>query len=411
MADAKKLLKNIASLGLMQVVNYVLPILIMPFLVVKIGISNVGLLATFTAIAAYMQIVIDYGFNLSATRDIAKDGYTNERASVVTSSVLTIKLFFSLLFIILSLLALELIPEWRVYTLPFMITVGIAVFQSMFPVWHFQAAEKMHFITACNSIPKLVSAGMVFIFVATPNDAWKVQACFMAGAVVSFIVSMIVLYVKFDFKIDVSVSQCRRQLQDGFSIFVARAASGLYKNFNVLILGLFAGTAAVGAYSIAERILRSAQMVQNVVGDTLYPSFARGFTGDKGFFRRSAERYRWHIISFYAVASVSIFLLSGLIGELIGRTSAEEVSSCLRIMSAAFFFGGLNYVCAILGLTSCGYARQFSLCVLATGVFNVICATTLSYFYSYYGASVSLALSELFLLCFVVFYSKRTGIL
>ncbi|WP_142764117.1 oligosaccharide flippase family protein, partial [Klebsiella pneumoniae] len=81
-----------------------------------------------------------------------------------------------------------------------------------------------------------------------------------------------------------SFKDINKQLKDGYSIFVARIASGLYKNFNVLILGFFAGTAAVGAYSIAERILRSAQMVQNVIGDTLYPSFAKGFTGDPGFF-------------------------------------------------------------------------------------------------------------------------------
>lgn len=411
MADAKKLLRNLASLGMMQMVNYVLPILIMPFLVVKIGISNVGLLATFTAITAYMQLVIDYGFNLSATRDIVKDGYDNAKASAVSSSVLVIKLCFSFIFILASLVIIEFIPSLNEYRTPFLLTIGIAVFQSLFPAWHFQAAEKMHFITTCNSIPKLVSAGMIFIFVSSSDDVWKVQACFMAGTVVSFIAAMIVLMVKFNFKVTLSISQCLRQLKDGYSIFLARAASGLYKNFNVLILGFFAGSAAVGAYSIAERILRSVQMVQNVVGDTLYPSFSRGFTSDKDFFRRSAERYRWHIISVYAIASIVIFLLSGLIGELIGRTSADEVSSCLRIMSIAFLFGGLNYVFAVLGLTSCGYARQFSWCVIATGLFNVLCATTLSYFYSYYGASASLALSELFLLCFVVIYSKRTGIL
>ncbi|EPU1548795.1 oligosaccharide flippase family protein, partial [Klebsiella pneumoniae] len=176
--------------------------------------------------------------------------------------------------------------------------------------------------------------------------------------------------------------------------FVARIASGLYKNFNVLILGFFAGTAAVGAYSIAERILRSAQMVQNVIGDTLYPSFAKGFTGDPGFFKKSSQKYKWHIIVTYTAASLILFYLSDFIGHVIGRTSSVEVASCLKIMAPAFLFGGLNYVCAILGMTSCGYSKQFSLCVIATGIFNVVCSTVLSYLYSYHGTSLALTLSE-----------------
>lgn len=411
MEISSKIVRNFASLGLMQVVNYILPLVLIPFLVIRIGISNVGILATFTAITAYMQLVIDYGFTLSATRDIAKDGYDDLRASVISTSVFAIKTLLSLFFVLISFAILISTPSLHEYTLSFMLTVGIVIFQSLFPTWHFQAAERMHYITTCNSIPKLISAAMVFYFVESPNDVWKVQACFMSGAVVSFIASLVVLRTKFNYKIRFSVNECRKQLADGYAIFVARVASGLYKNFNVLILGFFAGTAAVGAYSIAERIIRSAQMVQNVVGDTLYPSFAKGSTGDKEFFKRTARKYRWHIIIAYSFAALIIFALSGIIGDLIGRSSSAEVASCLRIMSVAFLFGGINYVCAILGLTSCGYAKQFSLCVIATGIFNVICATALAYFFSYYGASSALALSELFLLCFVVFYSKRTGIL
>jgi PST family polysaccharide transporter len=61
----------------------------------------------------------------------------------------------------------------------FFLTIGIAIFQSLFPVWHFQAAERMQFITVCNSIPKLIAAGFIFVFVKTPDDVWKVQACFL----------------------------------------------------------------------------------------------------------------------------------------------------------------------------------------------------------------------------------------
>lgn len=406
-----KIIKNIASLGTMQVVNYLLPILLMPFLVVSIGIDNVGLIAAFTAIATYMQLVIDYGFNLSATKEISKNGYDNNRASIVTSAVLNIKIIFSFLFLIISFLFFNLSGYHHEYMKIFMLTIGVMMFQSYFPVWHFQSAEKMQYITICNSIPKIIAALMIFYFVKSPDDTWKVQACFFVGAVASFLFSMIILKKYFDFRYQISLTCLRLQLSLGYSIFIARFSSGLYKNFNVLILGFLAGTSAVGVYSIAERILRSAQMLQNVIGDSLYPSFAKNSTNDPNFFKKTADRYKWSIIAIYFISAVIIYMLSDFIGAVIGKTSASDVSYCLKIMSVAFFFGGLNYICAILGLTTCGYAKEFSLCVIATGIFNVFCATIFSYFYSFYGASIALVLSEVFLFFCVFLISKKIGVL
>ncbi|MEE9684334.1 oligosaccharide flippase family protein [Lelliottia amnigena] len=406
-----KVMKNIASLGAMQVINYLLPIVLMPFLVVSIGIENVGLIATFTAIAAYMQLIIDYGFNLSATREISKKGYDNDVASVVTSAVLNIKLVLSLTFLVISYLSFYFIDTLNVHTDIFMLTIGIMIFQSFFPVWHFQSAEKMQYITVCNSLPKIIAAAMVFYFVKSPDDTWKVQACFFGGSLVSFIFALVILKRNFDFRYGLSLADSILQLKIGYSIFIARFASGLYKNFNILVLGFFAGTSAVGVYSIAERILRSAQMVQNVLGDSLYPSLAKKITGDPGFFKETAKKYKWLVILVYMICAIIIFILSDFIGTLIGKTSANDVSECLKIMSLAFLFGGLNYICAILGMTTCGYAKEFSICVIATGIFNIFCATALTFLYSFYGASIALVLSELFLLCCVLFFSKKTGIL
>lgn len=103
MFNKRKTLKNLASLGFMQIINYALPIILMPYLIIKIGISNVGLIATITAITAYIQLFIDYGFNLSATRDIAKNGYDDYKASIISSSVFAIKSMISVFFYFLQL--------------------------------------------------------------------------------------------------------------------------------------------------------------------------------------------------------------------------------------------------------------------------------------------------------------------
>lgn len=113
MFNKRKTLKNLASLGFMQIINYALPIILMPYLIIKIGISNVGLIATITAITAYIQLFIDYGFNLSATRDIAKNGYDDYKASIISSSVFAIKSMISVFFLFSSIVVflIHSVPE------------------------------------------------------------------------------------------------------------------------------------------------------------------------------------------------------------------------------------------------------------------------------------------------------------
>nr|WP_227667145.1 oligosaccharide flippase family protein [Klebsiella variicola] len=136
-----KFVRNFASLGTMQVINYIVPILLTPFLVMKIGIANVGIIATSMAVATYIQLFIDYGFNLTATREIAKDGYNDLTASKITSAVYNIKL-------LLSFISWFLYVYWLFLFLTFESVFGFYFFFSshcysiFFPVWHFQGLKE-----------------------------------------------------------------------------------------------------------------------------------------------------------------------------------------------------------------------------------------------------------------------------
>ena len=89
------LIKNFTSLGLVQVTNYLLPLLVVPFLIRKIGIELFGLVSFAQAMVAYYNVVVDYGFNLTITQKIAlqknnpasrveksADGFTNGIPSI-----------------------------------------------------------------------------------------------------------------------------------------------------------------------------------------------------------------------------------------------------------------------------------------------------------------------------------------
>lgn len=70
--DVRILTANFASLTFLQVFGYVFPLLTYPYLARVIGSEGFGYIALASSIICYFQTVVDFGFNFTATRDIAK---------------------------------------------------------------------------------------------------------------------------------------------------------------------------------------------------------------------------------------------------------------------------------------------------------------------------------------------------
>ncbi|HBZ3253572.1 TPA: oligosaccharide flippase family protein, partial [Klebsiella pneumoniae] len=87
-AEKKNIFSNFIFLFLLQIANYLLPLLTVPYLVRTIGIANVGLLAFAGAVCTYFQIITDFGFNLSATRQVSINRSNKSILNEIYSSVI-----------------------------------------------------------------------------------------------------------------------------------------------------------------------------------------------------------------------------------------------------------------------------------------------------------------------------------
>lgn len=85
--DGKILVSNFLYLTLMQVAGFIFPLLTLPYLAKIIGTNGFGRIAFASAVIIWLQTISDWGFNYTATRNIARNRDDKQIVSKIFSSV------------------------------------------------------------------------------------------------------------------------------------------------------------------------------------------------------------------------------------------------------------------------------------------------------------------------------------
>lgn len=406
--EKKTILTNFVSLSFLQMANYILPLLTVPYLIRVIGINNVGILALATALCTYLQIITDYGFNLSATRQVSINRLNKDKLIEIYSSVITIKLILGLLCLGILFIIINCVEKFKEFQIIYLLTYGLVLGQILFPIWFFQGMEKMKYITYINVSIKLLFTIMIFLVVKKTDNFWLVPTMTSIGGLIAGVIAMFVVrkYFGITFRIQKYVV-LKNQFCDGWHIFTSRIFSSLYKNSAVLILGLLTTHEITGYYSVAEKIIRSIQSVQNVIGDALYPHLVKKFDKNKNGFYSLNEKYKYIIIVAYILMTVVVLGMSGIMTKVLTGRHPGNVKLDLEIMSFVVLFGGLNYYYGILGLVALNYKKEFSTYVLITGIISILLTVVLSKFFNDIGAAFAAVLSEAILFILIIIKLKK----
>ncbi|MFN4308812.1 flippase [Sulfurihydrogenibium azorense] len=400
--DKKRLFSNFVSLAVLQGANYILPLITFPYLVRVLGVEKFGLLAFATATVTYFQILTDYGFNLSATRDISIHRENKEKVQEIFSSVMVIKFGLLILsFILLIILVFsfdKFRKDWEVFVLSF----GMVVGQVLFPVWFFQGMEKMKYITILNIFAKLLFTVAIFVFVKEQADYWKVPLLNSLGFILAGVLALWIIFRDFGIKFPLKASKNNLilQLKKGFYLFLSSGFLSLYRSSNSFIIGLILNNTYVGYYSIAEKIIYTIQSLQDIVGRALYPYFAKKFRNAFEF-TLFFKKIVFLLVTIYLSITLLTISFSTFLIILISGKDEIIISNLLRIMSIVILVGGLNYWLGILGFTSLGNYKIFMNGVLIAGISNLALCVILLILIGIYGAGLSLLLSEIILLIYL----------
>lgn len=410
--DKKVLLENFLSLSFLQIANNLLPLITFPYLVRVLGPAKFGLIAFAQAFIQYFVLLTDYGFSLSATREISINRHDNKAVCHIFSSVMAVKFIFMLLSLFVVIASIYLIPKFQDNRLLYIFTFGLVLGNLLFPTWFFQGMERMRYITIFNVIGKIVFTMAVFIFIKTQEDFIYVPLIASIGIIVTGITGLWTVFTKFKVKFSVpGVKEIKDRLEEGWHIFISKIAVSLYTNTNTFLLGLLTNNVIVGYYSAAEKMIDAVKQLLLPFVNTIYPYMGKLSSYSKDRAVSFARKALILMGSGTAVMALLIIIFAGNIVSLLLGSQYTASVQVLRILSLLPFLVTLSNIFGVQIMLNFGFKKAFSRITISAAVLNILLALILIPSYKQIGISFCPIITEVFIGISMYYYLKRKRVL
>lgn len=268
--------KNIFALSLLQLSNYIVPLLALPLLSRGMAVDQFGNYMVIISIWLITQMITDFGFSISAPYKISQDREFKDKISTLLGNIFTIKIMLSAISIISVLLYTHTIDENLIKSqIILYIILGNIILQAFHCNWFFQGIEKMKYITIISVSSKFVFLFLLFLSFSLLNkiELYIALGSFTLSQLIIAIFSIFSIY-KEGFYIS-KPQKFLRELKYSFSFFVSRIAVTSYTSLNVILINLVSGNQTAGIYSAAEKLYQAGNNVPSILSGALYPYTAR----------------------------------------------------------------------------------------------------------------------------------------
>jgi PST family polysaccharide transporter len=263
------------------------PLIVMPVLVKRIGLEGWGMISYATAVTAFAGAAVQYGFSVSATAEIAKIRGSDDRLASMWSTYFTASCWLAAAALAVGLIGIFAFEAQADMQLLLVGALLMAIATSLVPIWLFMGVERMKGLVLSNLLNRAGYVVLVLVLVNGPAQTPWVTLIGAAAATAGLLAALV--EVKRDLQLPLSVrapvAKVAETLRNGFPVFTMLTLPLLYNAGGVFVLGLTAGKAEVGLFSVGFTIVESAIIGGRLLTNAVLPVVASE-SERHGFFAR-----------------------------------------------------------------------------------------------------------------------------
>ena len=354
---AKTLFANFTYLSILEIIGLLLPLISYPYVIRTVGADNYGVVVFCQAIIAYVVIIINFGYNVSATWKISENRTNVFKIREIYSSIVYQKLLIFAICLVSGLFVLIFLKyDYSVILLGF---IGLCIQEVFFPTWLFQGLERMKFITIITCVAKCSCLILIFLFVHDKKDYACIPVLYSIGGFFTSVLSVIILKKKFDiYFVKVSKYRMKEDFLESLPFFTSRLSAIVMERGNVLVIGTFFSYDMVAIYDLCAKIVSILKTPFSLVAQVIYPNVAK--SKNMLLVKKSIKI----VLLFGAFVCLFVYLFAPNIILLLSDTSMLGAVSILKIMVLYVPIVGISYLFGASVLVVKGYSREYNLSVV-----------------------------------------------
>lgn len=378
----------------------------------RFGIDRFGAFFLMTGFATYFFLLLDFGLNTVAAREISRD---RSLAKKIFANVAALRLCLSILLVVLLTLVLPLIP-FRVSGFPYLragIAVGLlalisqALYNSGAVI--FQSFLNYRGAVWASLVGNLTFLGLVFLIVFARGNVYQLV---FANTFGTFLVSLTALLLvwrslggfRLSFEGEVWRSLLTRAAPLGATIFltviVAKADTFLLSVLDLTASGVASNAAALGHYGLAYKIFENVLVLPTYFVNALFPVMVDYHRQDgRKLVRTVKQALAAMLLVSLLVLLAGFFLAPLMIWVLAGPGYAAAVTA-LRILFLGLPFFFLSSV-LMFYLITVGQENRLPGVYLFAAVFNVFLNYLFIPRYGFLAAAAITGLTEIVITVFL----------
>lgn len=389
----EKLFKNVILSNIYQILILIVPFITAPYISRVLGADGVGIYSYVYSLQTYFTMFASLGTATYGMREIARYRNDEKKRSYIFWEIEILTVITTLICLLIWSILSVIYAEYRKYLIALTPCIIAVIFDIS---WFYTGMEKIKHIVLQNSIFKILSVIMLFIFVKKPDDIC-IYIAIMSFSILFGNITMWIYLHKYIVSIDFRKLKLSIHFKETLVYFIPTIATSLYTVLDKTLIGFIThSNYENGCYEQATKIINMAKTVSFTAFNNILSSrISFLFSENKKEEIKNRLKESMNLIMLIGIGFVfGIIGISKNFVPLFFGSGYEKTIGILQLMSPLVVIVGVSSCLGAQYYTPVGLRRQSTKYIIIGSVINLIFNIILIPIFTSYGAVIGSIVAE-----------------